>query len=367
MKRVLIIGGYGNFGSYISDRLARDSDIQLIIAGRSGSKAESLANSLDSAHRSETIEMDIERNFDKTLNQVNPDIVIHTSGPFQTQGYQVAKACIEFGCHYLDLADGRHFVEGIEALDDAAKDKGVLVISGASSVPCLSAAIIDHYLPEFDQLETLDYGITTAQKTNRGLATTSAILGYVGKPFTTLIDGNRSDIYGWQDLHSRRYRKLGKRMLGNCDIPDLALFPKRYPDLKTIRFYAGFEIKFIHLGLWAISGLVRSGAIWHLQRLAPLLLRISFLFDWAGSDNSGFHMELLGIGTNGKRKQITFELTARQGHGPLIPCMPAILLTCKLVDGSLEQAGAYPCVGFITRDEYLEGLGDLDITWEEYR
>ncbi len=44
--RVLIIGGYGNFGSFITKSLARDQNIQLIIAGRSIEKANALAAEL---------------------------------------------------------------------------------------------------------------------------------------------------------------------------------------------------------------------------------------------------------------------------------------------------------------------------------
>jgi len=363
-KRILIIGGYGNFGSFISRGLAQDEDFQIIIAGRSFEKAKSLADSIEAIHKPNAIAIDITSGLENALNQIKPDIVIHTSGPFQEQGYNVAKACIAQGCHYIDLADGRDFVEGITTLDAQAKSKGILVISGASSVPCLTSALVDYYRPEFECLEALDYGITTAQKTNRGLATTAAILGYIGKPFTTIINGASETIYGWQSLHLRRYPHLGLRLLGNCDVPDISLFPKRYPMLKTVRFYAGLEIPFIHMGLWIISWLVRLGLIKNLQKTASLLLKISFLFDWLGTSNSGFHMELSGIDKNGQAKKVTFEITARSGDGPYIPCIPAILLTKKLVSGKLENAGAYPCMGFISLPEYLGALKGLDIEWK---
>lgn len=365
IRRVLIIGGYGNFGRYIAYQLAEDDNIQLIIAGRSKDKAESFAGELIAENHLEFAELDIHNDLIRHLASINPDIVIHTSGPFQNQNYDVAKACIAVGCHYIDLADGRGFVEGITELSGEAAEKNLLLVSGASSVPCLTAALVDHYLPEFASLDRLDYGITTAQKTNRGLATTSAILGYVGKPFQTLEGGIPTTIYGWQDLHLRRYRDMGNRMLGNCDIPDLALFPKRYPDLKTIRFYAGLEVKLIHLGLWALSGLVRIGFMKRLQNLAPVLLKISFLFDWAGTANSGFHMELSGTGVDNKDKKIHFELTAKQGDGPYIPCTPAILLTRRLSKDDLPVVGAFPCIGLISKDEYLGALKNLDITWHE--
>lgn len=364
--RVLIIGGYGNFGRFITKTLATESNIQVIIAGRSAEKGQQTILELDAVNAVKSVVLDIRENFSDALQTIQPDIVIHTSGPFQDQGYGVAQACIEHGAHYLDLADGRDFVDNITELDAQAKEKRVLVVSGASSVPCLSSALVDYYLPQFELLETLDYGITTAQKTARGLATTAAILGYTGKPFKAFINGNFDDVYGWQGLRVRKYKGLGWRLLGHCNVPDLALFPKRYPTLKTIRFYAGLEVWFIHITLWALSWLVRIGLIRRLEKMAPRLLQLSFLFDWLGSSKSAFHMVLSGKEKNGADKSITFELIAKSGDGPYIPCMPAILMTRKLVNGEIDKYGAFPCVGFITRDEYLGALSPLDITWEEH-
>ena len=222
MIRVLIIGGYGNFGSFISKRLAQENNLQLIIAGRTISKAQALADEINA----EAVAIDIHHNFLASLKEIKPNIVIHTSGPFQSQGYDVAEACIDCGAHYIDLADGREFVSGISALDDKARQAGITVVSGASSVPCLTSALIEHYKDEFDVLETLDYGITTAQKTTRGIATTAAILSYTGQPFKTLINGKCQEVYGWQNLRARKYSGLGWRLLGNCNVPDLGDFPQ---------------------------------------------------------------------------------------------------------------------------------------------
>jgi len=364
IKRILIIGGYGNFGRFITQSLAKEPKMQVVIAGRSSHKAQSFASTVSAVNPIESVELDISLLSLSSLSKLKPDLVIHTSGPFQSQGYDLATICIDYGCHYIDLADGRDFVSNIEVLNDSANKQNSLIISGASSVPCLTSAIVDHYSSEFSQLEKLDYGITTAQKTARGLATTASILGYTGKPFETLINNKRTRIYGWQGLRFRRYKNLGCRTLSNCDIPDLTLFPKRYKGLKTIRFYAGLEIQFLHVGLWLLSWLVRARIIKNLQPYAQRLLKTSFLFDRLGSGNSGFHMQLSGKGIDNKPKTITFELTARFGDGPYIPCMPAILIAKKLVNQKLSTTGAHPCLGFITLDEYLNGMKDMNISWE---
>ncbi len=363
MKRVLIIGAYGNFGSYISRVLASDENIQIIIAGRSLNKGNVYSETIDTRNKPEIVALNINENLASSLATLKPDIVIHTSGPYQTQSYHVAEACIAQGCHYIDLADGRDFVNGISGLDQKAKAKGIMVISGASSVPCLTAALIDHYIHSFKKLEELDYGITTAQKTNRGQATTTAILSYTGRQFKTLISGEMKDVYGWQNFHARKYPGLGWRLLGNCDIPDLALFPDRYPELKSIRFFAGLEIPFIHLGLWLISWLVRLRILRQLEKYAGLLLRISYLFDFIGSDNSAFHMQMTGTDREGNKKKIIFDLIARSGDGPYIPCMPAIIMVKKLANGEIMKWGASPCMGFITLEEYLGALESMDIQW----
>jgi hypothetical protein len=47
---------------------------------------------------------------DDLLKKLKPNILVHASGLFQNQGYEVAAACIHNGVHYLDLADRRDFV-----------------------------------------------------------------------------------------------------------------------------------------------------------------------------------------------------------------------------------------------------------------
>jgi len=366
-KRILIIGGYGNFGSFIARRLARESDLQLIIAGRSLAQAEQLARQLNAANPAQASALDINNNLSAALQALAPDVVIHTSGPFQSQSYDVALACIQQRCHYVDLADGRAFVAGIGALDEQAKRAGVLICSGASSVPTLTSAVIDHYLNEFDRLESAEYAISTAQKTSRGLATMAAVLSYAGKAFKTLIDGKPTDIYGWLDLRTRNFYGLGDRLLGNCDVPDLELFPQRYPQLQNLRFQAGLQLKLVHLTLFALSWLVRLKLLHSLQPLAPAMLKISYYFDAFGGDQSGFYMDLRGVDKQGKKLQVRFDLIAHKGEGMYIPCVPSILMAMKLAREEISNTGTMPCMGLITLDEYLRILEEFSVEWQTIR
>lgn len=92
-----------------------------------------------------------------------------------------------------------------------------------------------------------------------------------------------------------------------------------------------------------------------------MLLRLAFLMDCASTAESGLHMILEGEDNDGKCKTIRFFLIARSGHGPYVPCMPAIILARRLALGQIDRFGAYPCLDLIALPEYLEALAPLDI------
>ncbi|MEZ5792750.1 MAG: SDR family NAD(P)-dependent oxidoreductase [Nitratireductor sp.] len=353
--KILVLGGYGNFGKRIVRALAA-KDIEVIVAGRSKAKAEAFSRSLgdDVTGRVSGIAMDVTTGLAEALMQLRPVVVVNTCGPFQGADYSVARTCIKAGVHYIDLADGRCFVTGIGVLDDAAVAAGVAVISGASTVPGLSSAVLDHFRSEISAFRTLKFGISPGQKAERGLATTKGILSYVGKPFRD-YPGSQGRVFGWQGLYRQAYPGLGRRWMANCEIPDLDLLPARY-GLETIRFSAGLELGVLHLGLWALSWLVRVGIPLPLARLAGPMLAISNWFDRFGSADGGMHVIVEGLGPDGEPIRKSWFIIAKDGDGPQIPTVPAIVLAARIARGELLRAGAYPCVGLVSLEDYLAEL-----------
>ncbi len=244
MNKALILGGYGNFGKRIARLLTRQN-IAVIISGRDANKAKILVQALPDG-LAEMAVFDVRQTLATRLSELAPTVVINTCGPFQTSDYAVAETCIEHGVHYIDLADGRDFVANIPILDGRAKRNNVAVISGASTVPGLSSAVIEHLRPQFSEIDSLDFGIAPGQRAERGLATTRAILGYVGKKLRPCAGYETR--FGWQDLHSQKYPEIGNRLMANCDIPDLDLLPEKYR-ISKIRFSAGMENPLVHLGI----------------------------------------------------------------------------------------------------------------------
>jgi saccharopine dehydrogenase-like NADP-dependent oxidoreductase len=355
---ILVLGGYGFFGTRICQALCTNPAIRLLIGGRNAAKAQRLASALN-AH---AVVIDATApDLTSQLAQRGVTTVIHTAGPFQGQDYHVARAAIAAGANYLDLADGRDFVAGITALDALARKRGVFVTSGASSLPALSSAVVDRYAPRFAQLTSIRHGIASGARAP-GLATMRGVFSYCGKPFDRWVDGRVTPAFGWLDLQRHQFAApVGARLLGSCDVPDLILFPQRYPGVQTVTFHAGFASAPGHLFVWAGAQLVRLGVLRSLVPLVKPLHAISGAMERFVSDKGAMFVTMTGTGLDGQPLTLTWQLVAAQNHGPHIPCGAAIALAHKLAAGAPLPRGAMPCMGLLTVAEYLAALDGFDV------
>jgi saccharopine dehydrogenase-like NADP-dependent oxidoreductase len=363
MARILIVGGYGAFGARIAERLSRDGELEIIIAGRNGERAAAQAAALrGSAHaRISHAPLDARQANASDLRALGALVLINASGPFQDQDYRLARAAIDAQCHYIDLADARGFVTGITALDGAAKERDVLVVAGASSVPGISSAVVGAFAQEFAEINGLDIGISPGNSFDPGVATTASVLGGVGKPIAMRLDGAARTVFGWQGLGRHEFPEIGKRWMGYVDVPDLDLFPEHYPSLKTVRFRAGVEVGLFHLALWGLSWVVRTGLLTRPERLAEPMLAAKKRLGWLGSDAGGMFVTIEGTGRDGKAKRLQWTLIARSGDGPFIPAIASAVIARRLARGEETRRGAMPSFQLITLDEFDRAVVDLDI------
>lgn len=353
--RVVVIGATGVFGSRIARRLAHDARFELILAARRAESLEALYASIgDSRLQVATLDAG-HPNFRHALAALRPQLVIHTAGPFQGQDYGVAEACMACGSHYIDLADGRGFVSGFDRLDAQAWRAGCLLVSGASSVPALSAAVVDALLPRFAMLEAIEHAINPGNRTPRGDATVASILGYCGRPIRVWRNGGWDEAHGWMDSRRQAF-PFGQRRVGVCDIPDLELFPTRYRQVRTVVFRAGLELPLLQWATWSMAALVRMGIIRDLARHAPMLRRLSERFVDLGSDVGGMAVELRGQDPQGGTLHLRWWLAAEAGDGPQVPVTPAVVLARRMADGLIDARGAMPCMGLLTLDQIVEGF-----------
>lgn len=365
VRRILVLGGYGNFGKRIVTSLCGSPDITLIIAGRNRAKAEALRQSLNKETNAQltTAELDIHSpTLAEQLRALQPDLLIHTGGPFQGQDYRVPEACIAVGCHYIDLADDRRFVCDIGQLDAAARSAGVLLVSGASSVPGLSSCVIAHFAERFARLDDIDFAIAPGNQAERGEATVSGILSYTGHPIRVWRDGAWAKVYGWMSPRDMLFdQTIGKRPLANVDIPDLELLPLAYPSVRNVSFQAGLEIPLLHYGMYLMAWLARLGLVRDWSRWTTPIVRASEYFIRWGTDTGGMQINLRGLDHQQQPLHIKWVLGATDGIGPYIPTLSALILARKLITGELGTRGAMPCMNLYTMEDFAHEARNLAI------
>jgi hypothetical protein len=346
--RAVVIGASGNFGARICRALQPDSNVEVLAAGR----------------RSAAARLDMQSpGFERELVNLRPGMVIHCAGPFQGQDYRVAAAALAAGAHYLDLADGREFVAQFQKENHAAaKAADRIALSGASTLPALSTAVIDSLESRFVQMQDIRIVIAPGQRAPRGSATIAAVFSYAGTSFRTLRDGAWIDAWGWQELKRVAIEGLGTRWAAACDVPDLELLPARYPGVKTVEFRAALELGSQHLALWSAAGLRRAGLPLPIERWAGPLDRVASWLNVFGSERGGMLVSVTGTDPGGSRKRVEWHLFADHNHGPEVPCMAAILLARKIARNELPERGAYPCMGFLELEDFEPEFARWGIT-----
>lgn len=343
--RIVVLGGTGNFGARIVRALKDEPGVYLVATGRR-------ARNVPGADTVPVVPLDLAAaDFTLKLAALKPDVVVHTVGPFQGQDYRVAHATLTCGAHYLDLADGRAFVsEFAQAMHADALRAGRVALSGASTLPALSSAVLDALVADGFKPEIIEVAIAPGQRAPRGVATLQAVFSYLGKPVRVWEQGRWIDRTGWMDL--RRVKlDFGTRWGALCDVPDLQLLPARYPAAKAVRFHAALELKVQHAVLWGLAGMIRLGMALPVSRWCAPLDQLASGMDGFGGEWGGMRVSVVGT-NNRQRSRRTWLLTAPALNGPEIPCMPAIALVRTLARGGNYEPGARACMGVLSLADF---------------
>jgi hypothetical protein len=352
--KLLIVGASGVFGSRLARLAAGEPRVRLTLAGRRLDPLSELAHELGCAARI------LDRDGVEASELQGFDLVVDCAGPFQESGSRLVEQCIGARVSYLDLADGREFVCSIGRFDAAARAAGIGVISGASSIPALSHAVLDSITAGWRRIDAIRIGIFPGNRAPRGRSVVEAILSYVGRPVRLFSGGEWREEPGWALAGQVDCGAPGRRWASRCDTPEQDLLVARYRPTESAEFVAGLELPILHLGLWLLSFPVRWGWIGSLRPAAGVLLAIAKALRPFGSDHGAMIVEVRGADGHGEPATAKWLLDAAGNVGPYVPVLAATLLIQRMARGWRPEHGAYPCSGLISLDEFepfFDGLG----------
>ena len=352
--KVVILGGTGVFGSRIAELLVRDGH-DVVIAVRRHRPAEKLARRLGAR----VLQLDLRAEL-APLWVEKPDVVVDAAGPYHAYGndpYRIARECIARCIFYLDLADDPDFCEGIAALDAEARMAGVFALSGVSSVPALSSAVVAALADGMEGVEEIDAAILPGNRAPRGASVVRAILSRTGRPFQ-LWQGNAwQRCRGWS--RPRRYEIApGLARTGYLiEVPDNRLFPA-YFRASTVVFRAGLELWLMNAGLALLSRFRAMTGV-DMPRLAVALARLTAAALWPfGTARGGMVVRVTGR-RDGGRACREWRLVAEAGHGPFVPAVAARAILCA---ADRVRPGARAALAELPLAEFEAAMADLTVS-----
>jgi hypothetical protein len=345
---ILIVGGYGTFGGRLVELLEHEERLTLVVAGRSSQRAAVYCQA-----RGKTGAALLPTRFDRTgdviaqLRQLRLDIVVDASGPFQAYGarrYALIEACLARRIPYLDLADGSDFVAGVAEFDTAARTAGIYVLTGMSSFPVLTAAVVRRLSADMTRVTSIRAGIAPSPYAGVGQNVIRAIASYAGQSIAMTRNGKPAK--GHPFTQQMRFTvappgalPLRRTLFSLVDVPDLRALPVLWPDAKTVWMGAGPVPEIWHRALIGLAWLVRFRLLPSLSPLAPLMAAAVNRLRW-GEHRGGMFVEVQG--TRGSDSPLTrsWHLLAEGDDGPLIPSMAVAAIIRRQLDGRLPPAGA---------------------------
>ena len=354
--KILILGGYGVFGGRLAQLLSDVAGLTILIGGRDQEKANRFCKTVGGAARCVAITVD-RRAVAACLNSERPDLVVDASGPFQAYGqnrYAVIGACISAQIGYLDFADAADFVFGVSQFDARARQAGIFVLSGVSSFPVLTAAVLREMAKSIS-IEQVEGGIAPSPFAGVGLNVVRAVVGYAGGPVRLRRGGAPASGTGIAETVRYTVAVPGRMPLRNIlfslvDVPDLQVIPPEYPELTDIWMGAGPVPEPLHRMLILLA---RARAFLKLPSLAPLsrlcylvLNRMKF-----GEHRGGMYVRVRGH-SNGQAAQRSWHPLAEGEDGPFIPSMAIEALVRKILAGTRPEPGARPATHALELADY---------------
>lgn len=354
--KILILGGYGVFGGRLARLLSDLSGIELLICGRNAQAAQAFCDNYEGAPRVRPRVMDRQQ-IAAALQAEQPDLVVDASGPFQEYGeqrYQVVEACIAARIPYLDFADAADFVFDVAQFDAQARAAGVFVLSGVSSFPVLTAAVLREMANTMD-LVAVEGGIAPSPYAGIGLNVMRAVVGYAGAPVKLQRDGRRGHGVGLAESRRFTIAVPGKLPLRNLhfslvDVPDLQVIPPEHPTLTDIWMGAGPVPEVLHR---VLNLLARARARFRLPSLVPLSRLFYSVLNLMkfGEHRGGMYVRAQGL-RDGKACELSWHLLAEGDDGPYIPSMAIEAVIRKLLNGERPAAGARAAIHALELSDY---------------
>jgi hypothetical protein len=351
MRRAIVFGGYGVFGSQVARALSQWG-VPLAIAGRDHVRAEVLARQLGgdcTALVADVTQLDSCRGVLAGSGTAGT-VAVNCAGPFQRLGPALLEACLDAGCPYVDIADDRAYAAGVRAQDQRWRERGLTAVYGCSSLPGIAGALAlvarDGIVSAVRRARVT---LVIGNRNPKGEAAIRSLLAGLGQP----IQAPQGLLRGFRDREVVSLpAPFGRRAVFNFESPDYDLLA---PLLSTgaVSVKVAFEMRLATYGI----ALLAASPIGLGTRLAPVLGLVGRVLGRHGYSGGAVMTELfLADGL------VQSACLYGENDGQRMAALPAALVALELCAGEVPATGTMTAYEFLGARRLLEMLVDAGFT-----
>jgi hypothetical protein len=338
---VIIFGGYGVFGSQVARALA-SWGTPLTIAGRDPKQAEAFARNLGGdciAAATDIAHPDACR-----AALQGHSVAVNCAGPFHCQGAALLEACLEAGCHYVDITDDRRYAALVRSFGPRFAESRLAAVFGCSSLPGISGALaLEARNTETAPLKRVRVTLVIGNKNPKGDAAVRSLLAGLGRP----IAAPQGALFGFR---SREVVPLpppfGRRGVFTFDSPEYDLFPPLL-GASAVTVHVGFELR---LTTYFVAFLARLGSGYG-GTMARLMKWPQRTVSWLGCSGGAVMSELFFHDGSARRAAVV-----ARSDGQRMAAMPCALAARALADLHGQIRGSVTAYEFLGAGPLLEEL-----------
>ncbi len=353
--KIVVVGGYGDIGSCVVEKLVEFSSHQVAIAGRDLNKARSVCRTFKGYVGA--LQADAHNRATLTAAFENFDLVINCAGPFYKYGANVATAAIETRTHYIDICDDPEPLSKLFALNEAARRNGVTVITGMGWNPGMSNVAARLGADLLDEIDDIKIAWVVGSGDAKGLAALKHTLHGITGQKPMFRNGERIMLPAWSEMEMVEFpAPLGEMPAFLFGHPEPITLPKTI-EANNITVRGGISPPWNNKSLRLIRSLGLTSSRKRIDSVAAIIHKIQGLFSVGGVEHSGLRLDILGK-KDGQERHLVFNMIDRIRTLTATPCAVGALM---LLDGTITRRGVMAPEMCIEPVQFFDRLSDKGV------
>lgn len=356
MGRIVVLGGCGDVGSHAVRELVETYEGTVTIADYRIELAKKLAAELGAKPEAAFVDANDEGTLVQALR--GADAAVGCIGPFYRYAAPVARAAVRAGVNYVDVCDDYGPIEELLALDAAAREAGITLVTGVGWTPGLTNLLAKKGAAELDEVEEIKVSWAGSAADSTGLAVIMHVFYAVTGNVPTYKDGAWVHVPAGTETEVVEFPPpLGRVPVYHCGHPEPLTIP-RYLPVRSVSLKGALVPNWNNKLAPILARLGLIGTPERNLRTARLIHAVEGIFRVGGVPASGARVDVTGL-KDGVRRTISFGAAETMGK---ITGIPAALCARWLAAGRLPK-GAYAPEGCLDPDPFLAELAGRGITY----